>query len=90
MSDLLQISRDSSKVINISDNYFFSKSINDNFQTINSSKITNFYKNKKKFTIFNKNLSFLQIEKKIYSYFKNLYYNDKHFYNIKVINLKIN
>ena len=90
MSDFIQISRDSSKIINLSDNYIFSNSLNDNFQTINSSKITNFYKNRKKFINYNRNLSFRQIEKNIYSNFKNLYYHDKHFYNIKVINDIIN
>ena len=71
-------------------NKILSNSLNENFQTINSSKTSTIYKNKKALITHSKIPSFIQLEKKIYTYFKDLYYHDKYFYNIKVINDIIN
>ena len=87
---MIDIDNESLKLLNVSEKNIISNSLNENFQTINSSKITNIYKNKKILTNHKKIPSLIQLEKSIHSYFKDLYYHDKHFYNIKVINDIIN
>ena len=87
---MLDIDNESLKLYNVSENIIISNSLNDNFQTINSSKITNIYKNKKTLKNHSKIPSLIQLEKNIHNYFKDLYYHDKYFYNIKVINDIIN
>ena len=90
MSRLMDLDNESFKLFNISDNVFISNSLNDNFQTINSSKTNNVYKSKKLLEKHRKIPSLLELEKIAHAYFKNLYYHDKYFYNIKVINEIIN
>ena len=87
MSDLLDFAKESSYICNISESNLLN-SLNDNFLTINSSKIVH-HNRSRKFLI-QKLPSLKKIEKYIHNYFKNLYYHDKDFYNIKVINDIIN
>ena len=90
MSENIDLDNESLKLFNIAEKNIISNSLNENFQTINSSKINNIYKNKKILINHKKIPSLIQLEKKIHSYFKDLYYHDKYFYNIKVINDIIN
>ena len=90
MSEIIGINNVNLNRYNVLGNKIISNSLNDNFYTINSSKILKKYKSKKTLINYSKIPSFFQIEKKIHSYFKDLYYHDKYFYNIKVINDIIN
>ena len=63
---------------------------NDNFQTIKVSHLNNIYRNEKFFLKHSKKLTQKQLEFNIHQYFVSLYYHDKDFYSIKVIDDIIN
>mgnify|MGYP003571330296 CR=1 FL=1 len=63
---------------------------NENFQTIKVSHLNNIYRNEKFFLKHSKKLTQKQLERNIHQYFISLYYHDKDFYNIKVIDDIIN
>ena len=88
MSDLLDFAKESSYICSVSESNILN-SLNDNFLTINNSSKIVHYNRSRKFLI-QKLPSLNKIEKYIHNYFKNLYYHDKDFYNIKVINDIIN
>ena len=89
MSKLINISDELLKKISISEDKGNSLSLS-NYHSINTSPITNIYKNEKYFYKINKKLSLKEIEKQVHKYFIDLYYHDKDFYNIKAIDDIIN
>ena len=90
MSHLIDISDGSIKKLHISENNIFINLKNENFQTIKANQITNIYRNEKFFNKYNKKPTLKQLEKRIYNYFFEMYFLDKDFYNIKVIDDIIN
>ena len=86
MSHIIDISNNSLKRFHLSENNIFNTIEDQEFQTIKNSKITNIFKNENFFYRNNKNtLPLKELEKKIHTYFIDLYYHDKYFYFIKVI-----
>ena len=85
MSHIIDISEDSIKRFHLSENNILNTLQDKEFQTIKIAKITNIYKNEKFFSKNKKKLSQKEIEKIIHTYFIDLYYHDKYFYSIKVI-----
>ena len=85
---IIDISNESLKLFHISENDTFYNIITDNFDSNKSSNVTDIYNNK------NINLkkisSMMELEKKVYEYFMDLYYQDKYFYSIKVVTDIIN
>ena len=90
MSRIIDFTTESFKIFDISNNIFMSSSLNDNFLTINSFKTNNNDKSKIFSLKKRKTLPLMELEKIVHTYFNNLYYHDKYFYNIKVINEIIN
>ena len=88
---IIDISNETQKLFNISENDALYNTLNDNCDWIKTSKITRIYKNKNFFLIEKKKIpSLREIEKKVHDYFMYLYYQGKDFYNIKVISDIIN
>ena len=85
---IIDISNESLKLYHISENDVFYNTINDNFDSIKSSNATDIY-NKQNFKL-KKIPSLIELEKKVYEYFMDFYYQDKYFYSIKVITDIIN
>ena len=85
MSHIIDISDDSLKKVHLSENNICNPMLDKEFQTIKSNKITNIYRNEKFFYKNNKIPPIKELEKKIHKYFFDLYYHDKYFYRIKVI-----
>ena len=85
MSHIIDISEDSLKKFHLSENNILNTLQDKEFQTIKITKITNIYKNEKFFSKNEQKLSQKEIEKIIHTYFIDLYYHDKYFYSIKVI-----
>ena len=85
---ILDMNNESLKIFHISENEMFCNTINDNFDSFKSSNSTEIYNS------INCNLkkkpSLMELEKKVYEYFMDLYYQDKYFYSIKVITDIIN
>ena len=90
MSLMSDIHSESFKIFNTSQDMVLYNTLNQNFQTINSSKIINIYKNRQFFINHSNFPSFHELEKKVHNYFKDFYYHDKTFYCRKVINDIIN
>ena len=80
---IIDITNESLKLFHISEKDMLYNTINDNFDSIKSLDETNIYKNK--ICDLKKIPSLMELEKKVYDYFMDLYYQDKYFYNIKVI-----
>jgi hypothetical protein len=85
---ILDMNNESLKIFHISENEMFCNSINDNFDSFKSSNSTEIY-NSINFNL-KKKPSLMELEKKVYEYFMDLYYQDKYFYSIKVITDIIN
>ena len=90
MSKIIDISDESSKKMYLSDNNIFNSLSFEEYEKFKNTKLTNIYKNEKYFNSKNKKKSLKNLEAKIHNYFINLYYHDKDFYNIKVIDDIIN
>ena len=85
---ILDMNNESLKIFHISENEMFCNTINDNFDSFKSSNSTEIY-NSINFNL-KKKPSLMELEKKVYEYFMDLYYQDKYFYSIKVITDIIN
>ena len=92
MSKIIDISGELSKKICLSENDA-NNSISLDFEYFKNNKLTNIYKNQKYFENDNnitKKITLKELEAKIHNNFVDLYYHDKDFYNIKVIDDIIN
>ena len=92
MSKIIDISGELSKKIFLSENNINNTLSFEDFENFENNKLTNIYKNEKYFQNYNdrKRVSLNELEAKIHNYFIDLYYHDKDFYNIKVIDDIIN